>query len=145
MDFAVKIEGLQGIEDALAKAGPKLARSAVRKGLDKGGKVFLGRAKTLVPVLQKGTPQRQPGELRDAIAEVVTTNPRKQSGRARVGLKYSKKGSQDPGVYGLFVEFGTAKMPARPYMRPAYDEARAEAQRVFTEELRAGVADLGKK
>ena len=145
MDITVKIEGLKEIEDALAQAGPKLARGAVRKALKKGGAVFLGRAKALAPVLAKATPQRKPGELRDAIAEVDRMDARKQQGRARIGLKYGKKGKQDPGVYGLFVEFGTKDTHAQPYMRPAYDEGRRAAESVFTEELRAGVPELGKK
>lgn len=145
MNVTVKIEGLKEIEDALAAAGPKLARGAVRKALKAGGAVFLKRAKALAPVLTEATPQRKPGELRNAIAEVDRMDARKQQGRARIGLKYTKKGPQDPGVYGLFVEFGTKKMPAKPYMRPAYDEARKEAESVFTAELRAGVPELGKK
>lgn len=145
MNVTVKIEGLKEIEDALASAGPKLARSAVRKALHAGGQVFLNRAKTRAPVLAQATPQRQPGELRDAIAEVDRMDARKQRGRARIGLKYSKKGAQDPGVYGLFVEFGTKNMPAQPYMRPAYDEAKQEAESVFTAEIRAGVLELAKK
>lgn len=145
MDVVVNIQGLKEIEDALAAAGPKLARSAVRKALHAGGQVFLNRAKTLAPVLATATPQRKPGELRDAIAEVDRMDARKQRGRARIGLKYGKKGSQDPGVYGLFVEFGTKNMAAQPYMRPAYDEAKQEAESVFTAEIRAGVLELAKK
>lgn len=145
MDVKVKIEGLKEIEDALAAAGPKLARGAVRKALKAGGAVFLSRAKSLAPILADPTANRKPGELRDAIAEVDRMDARRQFGRARVGLKYSKKGSQDPGVYGMFVEFGTKKMTARPYMRPAYDAGKAEAESVFTAEIRAGVEELRKK
>jgi HK97 gp10 family phage protein len=148
MDVTVKVEGLKEIEDALAAAGPKLARGAVVKALKKGGAVFLARAKARAPILAEATPNRRPGELRDAIAEVDRMDPRKQQGRARVGLKYNKaakKGSQDPGVYGLFVEFGTKNMAAQPYMRPAFDEAKAEAESVFIAEIRAGVAELAKK
>lgn len=148
MDTTVKIEGLKEIEDALAAAGPKLARGAVRKALKAGGTVFLNRAKALAPILTEATPRRRPGELRDAIAEVEKMNPRLQTGRSRVGLKYdkkAKKGTEDPGVYGLFVEFGTKKMAAHPYMRPAYDEAKKEAESVFTAEIRAGVLELQKR
>ena len=146
MDVTVKVEGLKEIEDALAKAGPNLARSAVRKALDAGADVFLKEAKLRAPLLKKPTANRQPGELRDAIAEVTTTNAKNQTGRGRVGLKYDgKRGSQSPGVYGLFVEFGTHKMKAQPYMRPAYDSAQKRAESVFTAEMRAGVEKLGKR
>jgi hypothetical protein len=35
-------------------------------------------------------------------------------------------------------------MKAQPYMRPAYDAANREAETVFTEEIRRGVANLKK-
>jgi len=145
MDFKVQVEGLKGVEDALAGAGPKLARTALRKALAAGGEVFLEQARSRAPVLAEPTPARKPGELRDAIMEVTSIKTREQQGRARVGLRHDpEKKTQSPGVYGLFVEFGTQKMKAQPYMRPAYDSANREAERVFTDEIRAGVANLKK-
>lgn len=38
--------------------------------------------------------------------------------------------------YGVFPEFGTSRMAARPFMRPALDSQRDEAQRVFAEHMR---------
>ena len=145
MDFTVKVEGLKGVEDALTGAGPKLAKTALRKALDAGGEVFLSQAKSRAPVLQTPTPARTPGELRDAILEVTSMKGREQQGRARIGLRHdAEKKTESPGVYGLFVEFGTHHMKAQPYMRPAYDAANREAETVFTEEIRRGVANLKK-
>ena len=143
VEVTVKIEGLREVEEALAQAGPKLAKRAMRKALKAGGDVFLQRAKERAPILKKATPQRQPGELRDAITEVVTLSPKEESGRARVALKHDKsKGIQSPGVYGLFVEFGSVHNTAQPYMRPGYDAGKQEAERVFTEEIKNGVESL---
>jgi HK97 gp10 family phage protein len=145
IEVTVKIEGLQEVEEALSQAGPKLARAAMRKALKRGGDVFLARAKQRAPILKKATPQRQPGELRDAITEVVKLTPKQEAGRARIGLKHDPaKGNQSPGVYGLFVEFGSVHNTAQPYMRPAYDSARQEAADVFAEEIRRGVESLKK-
>ena len=38
--------------------------------------------------------------------------------------------------HGRFLELGTPKMAARPWLRPAFDAKKAEAQRVFSESLR---------
>ena len=42
--------------------------------------------------------------------------------------------------YGQFLEFGTAKMAAQPFLRPAYDAARSKAiaamQAVMAEQLK---------
>jgi HK97 gp10 family phage protein len=145
MELTVKIEGLKGVEDALNDAGPKIAKRAMKKALTAGGAVFLTRAKARAPILQRATPQRRPGELRDAITEIVRLRANQESGLSRIGLKRDpSKGAQQPAVYGLFVEFGTKNMTAQPYMRPAYDSARAEAERVFTEEIKRGVESLKK-
>jgi HK97 gp10 family phage protein len=145
MDFAVKVEGLKGVEDALHAAGPKLAATALRKALKAGSDVFLREAKSRAPVLSTPTPARTPGELRDAIQDVTKLKRRQEAGVARVGLRHDKeKGTQSPGVYGLFVEYGTYKTKAQPYMRPAYDTANREAEAVFTAEIRRGVANLKK-
>lgn len=42
--------------------------------------------------------------------------------------------------YGIFPEFGTAKMPAHPFMRPAFEEKKMAAVSTFIVELRKGVA-----
>jgi len=38
--------------------------------------------------------------------------------------------------YMKFIEFGTSKMPARPFARPAYYKRRAEAYQIMKKELR---------
>ena len=37
--------------------------------------------------------------------------------------------------YGMFHEYGTSKMKARPFLRPAYDENIEKVQEVIAEEL----------
>src|SRR6266849_586125 len=66
MEMTVEIVGLKGVEDALSQAGPKLAKRALRKALVAGAELFEAAAKKNAPVLAKATPNRRPGELRDA-------------------------------------------------------------------------------
>jgi len=42
------------------------------------------------------------------------------------------------------VEFGSIHGAAQPFMRPAFEQAKARAQEVFTDEIRKGVETLGK-
>lgn len=39
------------------------------------------------------------------------------------------------GFYGRFLENGTSKQPARPWMRPALDSGRAEQQKILAKEF----------
>lgn len=144
MELIVRTEGLEDIQNALVKAAPQLIASVLPAALAKGGAVFVERAKALAPVLAKATTEREPGELRDSITQLVTINEAKESGRSRIGPHYSDKPEQDPAVYALFVEFGTKNMAAEPFMRPAFDEGQEEAERVFMEEIRAALPQLEK-
>lgn len=47
--------------------------------------------------------------------------------------------------YWRFVEFGTEKMPARPFLRPAFEAKREEAVRVFREALAKSIARAARK
>jgi len=145
MKMTVEIEGLKGVEDALSQAGPKLAKRALRKALVAGAEQFEAAAKKNAPVLAKATARRQPGELRDAIDMNVKLSGTQESGVARVGIRRGKeKGSDSPAVWGSFVEFGSIHGAAQPFMRPAFEQAKARAQEVFTDEIKKGVETLGK-
>ena len=96
-------------------------------------------------MLAKASPNRQPGELRDAIDMTVKLSGKQESGIARVGIRRGKgNGSQSPSVWGSFVEFGSIHGAAQPFMRPAFAQAKTRAQEVFTDEIRKGVETLDK-
>jgi HK97 gp10 family phage protein len=143
MDFKVNVTGLKGVEDALAQAGPKIARRVIRKGLNAGADVMLEAVKSLTPVLKEGTPQRQPGELRDSMAKKVTLSAKEQSGTAIIGAEYKKEdGNKSPGVYNTDVEFGSIHGKAQPHMRPGFDESKERALDAFAQVAREGVDSL---
>jgi HK97 gp10 family phage protein len=50
--------------------------------------------------------------------------------------------SQSPGVYGQFVEFGTDKMAAQPFLRPAFDATADRVIELFAEKMREGLAEV---
>jgi len=67
-------------------------------------------AKELCPVLKEGTSERYPGELRDSIDSRITKV--KNGARAKV---FTTAG------YGGYVENGTVKMSAEPFIYPAFE------------------------
>lgn len=143
MDLTVSVLGLKGVEDALAEAGPKIARRVVRKGLGAASDVILGAVKDLTPVLKKGTPQREPGELRDAMTKKITLSSKEESGKAVIGAEYKKEdGNQSPGVYNTDVEFGSIHGAAQPHMRPGFDASKERALDAFVIVAREGVNSL---
>lgn len=77
-----------------------------------------------------------------------------RTGNLRKGLKISNvknkegvkyilvgvdKGDNSKIFYGKFLEFGTSKMPARPFLQPAYEKNKSTIQKNIAETLKEGL------
>ena len=77
-----------------------------------------------------------------------------KSGRLRKGLKISNiknkegmkyvlvgvdKSDNSKIYYGKFLEFGTSKMPAKPFLQPAYEKNKDNIQKTIAETLKEGL------
>ena len=76
-----------------------------------------------------GGPHRRSGDLNNSIQSRVTA-----ADEAQVA----------PAVfYAAFVEYGTSRAPAYPYMRPAYESGKDEAAKVLGQKLAACLSARG--
>lgn len=104
------------------------AEGAVRPAAQAGAEVFYQEVKQRAPRSDKphstkGKKQTyQPGNLRAAIYQAYMDKDSGQ-GRASYRISWNKRDA----FYARFVEFGTSKMPARPFLRPAFDAAQRRA------------------
>jgi HK97 gp10 family phage protein len=127
---------LNGLGEKLQDIGPKLARKSLRKAVSKVGDYWVKDMQSRVPV--------DTGNLRDSINKKVSTSKRGNdiSARVSVGPTYDTKDknrdgtSQKPGVYGMFVEFGTQHSAAQPYARPCFDTTADKVVQLFADVLR---------
>ena len=124
----IKIEGMQALLDKLTELG--------RKGRKIENQALLKAAQ---PILD----------------DAASTNVFKDgSGKGRKGLKISRPKSKGDTKYVLigiekndiseiyymkFLEFGTSKMPARPFLGPAYIRNRSKAIQILKNEFRKGL------
>lgn len=72
---------------------------------------------------------RKPGTLRDSIISKVrwsTTSPGVCVGYVKAGYDRKHRDGDPNAFYAPFVEYGTRKMRAQPFMRPAGAKARLE-------------------
>lgn len=129
-----------------AKLGKKLdaitsaAGKATRPAAQAGAQVLYEEVRQRAPISgkphsTKGKRQTyQPGNLRKAIYQAYAD---KESGEknSTYRISWNKKDA----FYARFVEFGTSKMAARPFLRPAYDAARAKALQAANERMQAEV------
>lgn len=122
--------------DALAKSAEVAARPAAQAGIQ----VYYDEVKARVPVGQsvhhtKGKKQTfQPGNLKASIYQAYVEKE-SGDGAATYRVSYNKKKA----FYGYFVEHGTSKMAAKPFIRPSYDARRQDAINAAREELRKRV------
>lgn len=157
---SVQLQGLDGLLDAL-KALPK------EIGAKGGGpaRVALAKATRIIRDQAIANAPRDTGLLQENIimhrdrkphlagaAEHYSVGVRRKSrryantkrnkGKGRVGKTYFVDGTA---YYWMFLEFGTEKMAARPFMRPAFESRKEEAMATIVTELRAGLDRAARK
>ena len=110
-------------------------------------------------MLQEKVPHRKAGTLRKAIKSRTKV---KRGGRTETiievkGLtdkqiskfksKTGKGGRDNPNdpYYWRFVEFGTSKMPAKPFLRPAFEQTKEQASSAIISTLREEILKEGNK
>ena len=134
----VKIEGLDVFAQALNSLPPNIARNVLRGAVSAGARIISNEAKLRAPVytgpVSQGHPP--PGTLKRSIIqkqirELSDLGKQTFYVTVRRGKKYQKQGkkgnlSQDA-YYAKWVEFGTSKMAAKPFLRPAFEAGKQEA------------------
>jgi HK97 gp10 family phage protein len=137
-DFDVEVEGLAELGEALEKMPYTFAQRIQRAALHAAGDVMAAEVEARAPVAAEAShPESEPGELRNSIGVVVHLGKDLDESKAQIGPLYEKDKYNDkprthsPGVYGKFVEYGTSKMRAQPFMRPAYQAAKQRALEAY--------------
>ena len=134
----VQITGLSELNRALSEFPERLARNVLRGSVAAGAAVIRKDARERAPRYEgpvaAGHPP--PGTLKRAI---YSAQARRLSGLLQqvyqVGVvsgKRTKKSGRKSGraadaYYWRFVEFGTVKMAARPFLRPAFEAKKLDA------------------
>jgi HK97 gp10 family phage protein len=151
-----RVNGMETLQARLEAMTPFLRKNFVRKALYKGGLVVARRAAepiVVVPVLKapiyrRGKLIRKPGTLRDAI---LVRNSKDVTQTGNVGVFVNVKPAQgadrgadspnDP-FYWRFVEFGTKRMRARPFLRTGAKELEGAALRAIETSLGPDIEQL---
>ena len=129
-----EIKGLGELIKNLNSLPDKLEKKVIRAAARKGANIIRDKARQNV--------QKDTGNLQKSII----TSGVKITGKIafRVSLKQRKtKNSKDP-YYGRFVEFGTSKTPAHPFMRPALDESESEVLEIVVNDIKSNLEKASK-
>lgn len=120
--MGVTIKGLSSLRAKLTKLEP-VTRAAMSRGVQKGGLLVEGDAKLIVAV--------DTGELRDSLHTEVTTTP--NSATATTGTNVE---------HGPYIELGTSKMSAQPFLQPALQKNKKPATKIVMNEIRKAYKGL---
>lgn len=120
---SMEVEGLDSlmnrIED-MGKAGTRVANSALKNGAEHV-------AKAMSDLVQVSSIDEK--HIKD---DIKVSNV-----KTKDGVKYVEVGpSKKTNWRAKFLEFGTSKMPAKPFMGPAYESKKNEAKEIIKQEIR---------
>lgn len=133
MITSMKIEGAKELDLKLKSLPDKISKKIAMTALRSGAKIIMQRARMLCPVVI--------GTLQKSIKVRVPRRKKRNEAVVLVGIDSVPMGGRMGGkaFYGAFVEFGTSKMAANSFMRPAFDGTRAEVVGAISNDLAAGI------
>ncbi len=118
----LELEGIENLIAEVEKLGAKGNRIE-NKALREAGDIVKEAIKVEVPI-RTGTLKRS----------IETSRV-----KTKDGIKHVEVGPGKDGYYGKFVEFGTVKMKAKPFMAPGYEKSKDKALAVIEAELKKGL------
>ena len=152
----IKVHGLQELSQTLMKLPAELEKRVIMGALRAAGQTIRKDAMARAPILEKPDPRRRAGTLRKNISVrrvkgktavyvgVFGASRKKIAAFKAAGGGKGANNPDDP-YYWKWVEFGTKKMAARPFLRPAFEAQKYEALRMFEVYMRKRLAKEARK
>lgn len=127
-----KVQGLSELVKTLTDMPDAIRDKAVGKGTKEGAKVIQEAA-------IKHAPQDS-GRLKENIVVRQNKDTKFDSEHSVVVRKIGKADNPKNSYYAYFLEHGTSKMTAKPFMRPAFEQNKESAVAVLAGYIREAVA-----
>ena len=155
--ISVQITGLKELQKALNELPKEIQGRPLRSAVSAAAKVIVDDVKSRIPVGETGNlktavyryrSRRNSATgretffvgIRQGKAQYKDTAYNRRKGR--VGKNYKTAGEA---YYWRFLEFGTVKMQAKPFMRPAFEGSKSRILDVMKERLGKAIQDQAKK
>jgi len=166
-DTTTQVAGLKELLAGLSALPFELGKNAIYAALGGAGAVVRREAQNRVPILAQSDPAvqrgvRKPGTLKRAIRVSRSKRNKGQNGLWEVIVRVKPlKGRQvkafkntsgkaardnpDDPYYWWWVEFGTSKMAARPFLRPAFESTKDQQLAAMRTRMKAGLDRAARK
>lgn len=150
-----EVKGLSDVLTRMARQEQKMRIRTIRKAAVIGANDIRDEAKRIAPVLQVPTKNRTRGTVKAALRSKGRVQPDKsyevtvwvkglsKDAKAKFKSESGLAGSKNPKdpFYWWFLEFGTAKMQARPFIRPAFNRRKIAARDKIFKYIRLNTND----
>lgn len=137
----VEVENASALTDVLLDLDLAVSESVLRQAAVAGAREIFNEVRLRAPVdkgIYEGKQGKHPfGFLRDHI---LIAYDEEVSVPGRIA-SYIVTWSKDA-FYGRFLEFGTSKMAAQPFLRPAFEAKKAAAAAAVNEVIQVKVKEL---
>ena len=98
-------------------------QSAMQQQIDQLKKAAVAGTQAAGEVIFAEIQHRAKGTVRDSLS--LSTHETKSGAKAVIRVENSEPGGKEH--HAVFLEYGTSKMAAEPFMRPGFDAAEARA------------------
>lgn len=135
----VKLEGTQKMQAALKEfKDDTFKKKVLTSAYRKAAKPFVKLARANAPIAPKSVisydgKRIDPGTLKKSIG--TWTYRKIKSPHLLMGAKHGKRSAKYDGYFYKFVEFGTAKQAAQPFLRPAWDSTQPQIKSTLEKEF----------
>jgi HK97 gp10 family phage protein len=153
----VTLTGVEEMKRQLSGLSDKIQKTVLNAAVFEGAKVLRNEVQNRAPVrtgnLKKNIivyKDRQPQQMGAAVRYLVLVRRIKVARKVkRLLRRAAKQGVQinfaDNAYYWRFLEFGTSKMAARPFFRPAIDAVTPQLIKIVGDKLQAGIDRAAKQ
>lgn len=123
----IKLMGVEALLAKLNQISERVANVAENKALRQGAEVLRKKISERAP---------QPPGAKYAKGKLAKSIVVSKIKRLKTGVKYMEVGPSEDAFYSQFLEYGTVKMAAKPFMGPAVEESPEEVYSAMANELR---------
>jgi HK97 gp10 family phage protein len=148
MQISIKVSGLEKALEVLRKAETEL-QEPIKDTLKGGAQLIRGEAiKSIQSGSKTGRTYKRYNPTRTHRASAPGEAPASDTGNLVSNIMVQEKGDsievQSNAEYSKFLEYGTSKMEARPFLFPAYEMSREKIVQAIFKKVSQTIQDLAK-
>lgn len=144
MSVTIRIDGLRELGERLRKLSDEVANKAARSATAAGAKLVKEQAKQNL----RASPSVESGLVRDNVI-IKKLGKRDSNLTSEHGVTVRKRAypggdsKRTTRKVASFLEFGTVKMDAEPFLQPALDKRKEDAARAIADRLKRAIDKAG--